>query len=286
MASTFISVASYAIAAPLNPAYQEEEFNFYLSDIKAKAIITLEGISSPIIEAAKKTNIPLIYQKMPTNESAGAFTLSLPEPNINTFPELPLPENTALILHTSGTTSKPKIVPLSHQNLCASAHNISNWLDLKQNDICLNIMPLFHIHGLIAAVLSSLFVGGSIACSPGFNALQFFSWLNEIKPTWFTAVPTMHQAILSRADRNKDIVQHNNLKFIRSSSSSLPAPVMKELERIFCTPVIESYGMTEATHQMTSNPLPPRERRAVARPPGSACGRASNRDRYHTARLL
>ena len=261
MASAFLSVASYAVAAPLNPAYQQEEFAFYLSDIKAKAIITSEEASSPILEVAKKNGIPLIYLKSLANEPAGIFTLSIPRTIRDVSPRIPPPENTALILHTSGTTSKPKIVPLSHINLCASAHNISNWLNLKQSDVCLNIMPLFHIHGLIAAVLSSLYVGGSVACTPGFNALQFFSWLNEIKPTWYTAVPTMHQAILSRADRNKDIVNRNNLNFIRSSSSSLPVPVMEELERTFCAPVIESYGMTEATHQMTSNPLPPQERR-------------------------
>jgi acyl-CoA synthetase (AMP-forming)/AMP-acid ligase II len=122
-------------------------------------------------------------------------------------------------------------------------------------------MPLFHIHGLIAAVLSSLYAGASVACAPGFNALRFFAWLDEIKPSWYTAVPTMHQAILARAGRNQEIVARNPLRLIRSSSSSLPAPVMTELEEVFSAPVIESYGMTEAAHQMASNPLPPRERR-------------------------
>ena len=122
-------------------------------------------------------------------------------------------------------------------------------------------MPLFHIHGLIAAVLSSLYAGASVACMPGFNALKFFSWFDEIKPTWYTAVPTMHQAILARAGRNQEILERNPLRFIRSSSSSLPGPVMKELEEVFGAPVIESYGMTEAAHQMASNPLPPHERR-------------------------
>ena len=122
-------------------------------------------------------------------------------------------------------------------------------------------MPLFHIHGLMAAVLSTLAAGASVFATPGFNALNFFAWLDEAKPTWYTAVPTMHQAILARAERNPDAVGRATLRFIRSSSSSLPPQVMAELERVFGAPVIEAYGMTEAAHQMASNPLPPRPRK-------------------------
>jgi acyl-CoA synthetase (AMP-forming)/AMP-acid ligase II len=127
--------------------------------------------------------------------------------------------------------------------------------------VCLNIMPLFHIHGLIAATLSSLAAGAQVSCSPGFNALKFFAWLDEVTPTWYTAVPTMHQAILGRAERHRDVVARSRLRFIRSSSASLPPQVMAELERTFRAPVIEAYGMTEAAHQMASNPLPPRPRK-------------------------
>ena len=166
------------------------------------------------------------------------------------------PDDIALVLHTSGTTSRPKIVPLSQRNVTASAVNIAKSLRLSPDDRCLNIMPLFHIHGLIAAVLSSVGAGASIWCSPGFNALSFFNWVAEAKPSWYTAVPTMHQAILSRASRNQETVDQAGLRFIRSSSSSLPPQVMQELEDVFGCPVIEAYGMTEASHQMASNPLP------------------------------
>jgi acyl-CoA synthetase (AMP-forming)/AMP-acid ligase II len=121
----------------------------------------------------------------------------------------------------------------------------------------MNIMPLFHIHGLIAAVTASIGAGGSVWCTPGFDALKFFRWLDDVSPSWFTAVPTMHQAILGRSERNKNIIDRNKLRFLRSSSASLPSQVMKELERVFSAPIIEGYGMTEATHQMASNPLPP-----------------------------
>src|ERR1700679_2809241 len=121
-------------------------------------------------------------------------------------------DDTALVLHTSGTTSRPKIVPLAHVNVTASAYHIGGTLALREGDVCLNIMPLFHIHGLIAATLSSIAAGASVVCTPGFNALKFFSWFEEANPTWYTAVPTMHQAILTRADRNVDAVAKSRLR--------------------------------------------------------------------------
>jgi acyl-CoA synthetase (AMP-forming)/AMP-acid ligase II len=163
----------------------------------------------------------------------------------------------ALVLHTSGTTARPKIVPLTHTNVTASAHNIATTLRLSEEDACLNVMPLFHIHGLIAATLASLAGGGAVICTGGFNALRFFGLLDAERPSWYTAVPTMHQTILARAERNKEIIGRAPLRFIRSSSASLPAQAMKDLAEVFGAPVIESYGMTEASHQMCSNPLPP-----------------------------
>jgi acyl-CoA synthetase (AMP-forming)/AMP-acid ligase II len=171
-------------------------------------------------------------------------------------------DDVALVLHTSGTTSRPKIVPLSQTNITASAYHIGNTLALREEDVCLNIMPLFHIHGLIAATLSSIAAGASVVCTPGFNALKFFGWFSGARPTWYTAVPTMHQAILARADRNADAIGTSRLRFVRSSSASLPPQVMEALEKTFNVPVVEAYGMTEASHQMASNPLPPRARYA------------------------
>jgi acyl-CoA synthetase (AMP-forming)/AMP-acid ligase II len=171
-------------------------------------------------------------------------------------------DDIALVLHTSGTTSRPKIVPLTQSNICTSAGNVQAALGLTDRDRCLNVMPLFHIHGLIGATMSSLTAGASIACTPGFSRSEFYTWLLECQPTWYTAVPTMHQAVLADAAANGEVIAQRPLRLIRSSSSSLPPQVMAELESVFDAPVIESYGMTEASHQMTSNPLPPRQRRA------------------------
>ncbi|MEL6700459.1 MAG: AMP-binding protein, partial [Pseudomonadota bacterium] len=167
----------------------------------------------------------------------------------------PEADDVALILHTSGTTSRPKIVPLLHSNIAASARHIADSLTLSPADRCMNVMPLFHIHGLLAAVSASLHAGASIWCSSGFNALSFFKDMGDATPTWYTAVPTMHQAILSRAGRNSDVIRDVPLRFLRSSSASLPAQVMEQLQQTFDAPVIEAYGMTEAAHQMCCNPL-------------------------------
>jgi len=258
MAAAFLTVAAGATTAPLNPAYRAEEFDFYLGDLDARALIVAESEDGPAVEVAERRGIQVFRLDAPADRPAGWFRLAAPGPARDAHLRgLATTEETALVLHTSGTTSRPKIVPLSQRNICASAFNIAGTIGIGPDDRCLNIMPLFHIHGLIAAVLSSLQAGGSVFCAPGFNALKFFSWIAESKPTWYTAVPTMHQAILARAERNAEIIADNPLKLIRSSSSSLPPQVMLALEQTFGVPVIESYGMTEAAHQMASNPLPP-----------------------------
>ncbi len=265
MATAFVSIAAGATTAPLNPAYRKEEFNFYLSDLGAKALLVEEGSTSAAIEAAAAHNIPVLEVVVNENKPAGLFEI-VPSQGVGSGGPASSggtagPDDVALVLHTSGTTSRPKIVPLTHRNVCASSGNIHKTLELTPDDRCMNVMPLFHIHGLMAAILSTLSAGASVFCTPGFNALRFFPWLREAKPTWYSAVPTMHQAILSRAGRNQEIIDAVELRFIRSSSASLPPQVMQQLETTFNAPVVEAYAMTEASHQMTCNPLPPGQRK-------------------------
>lgn len=264
MATAFVTIAQSATTAPLNPAYQLAEYRFYLEDLRAKALVVPEGHDGPAVEAATELGMTILRLKTLHDQPAGSFRLTGPAADSPAASAVPGEDSVALILHTSGTTSRPKIVPLLQSNLAASAGNIAKSLALTPQDRCLNVMPLFHIHGLIAAVTSSLSAGASVWCAPGFDALKFFGWLREAQPTWYTAVPTMHQAILARAGRNRDTIDAVPLRFLRSSSASLPAQVMRELATTFNAPVIEAYGMTEATHQMASNPLPPR-----AQKPGS-----------------
>jgi len=253
MATAFLAIAAGATTAPLNPAYREDEFAFYIDDLKARALVLAAGVDTPARAAAGRLGVPIL--ELNPGAAAGAFTLDGGSPGTASHPGMAEPGDIALVLHTSGTTARPKIVPLSHTNVTASARHIGAALELAPADVCLNVMPLFHIHGLIAAVLSSIGAGGAVVCTPGFDALRFFRWLDEEAPSWYTAVPTMHQAILSRAERNRDIIARRKLRLIRSSSASLPGPVMRQLEETFGAPLVESYGMTEAAHQMASNPL-------------------------------
>ncbi|WP_227268666.1 acyl--CoA ligase [Roseobacter weihaiensis] len=263
MAAAFITIAQVAVTAPLNPAYREEEYVFYLDDLKAKALVVMADDEGPAVAAAGTLGIKVIRVTVPDGAPAGTITLTS-EASGEADTTAPGPEDVALILHTSGTTSRPKIVPLLHSNVAASAEHIRVSLDLTPADRCMNVMPLFHIHGLIAAVSASLAAGASVWCAPGFDALRFFGSLRQAKPTWYTAVPTMHQAILTRASRNEEIIKEVPLRFLRSSSASLPAQVMQALAETFGAPVIEGYGMTEAAHQMASNPLPPRAQKPGA----------------------
>ncbi|MGE0238466.1 MAG: acyl--CoA ligase [Parvibaculaceae bacterium] len=270
MATAFLAIGAGATTAPLNPAYKVEEFDFYLKDLSAKALVVDAQGHAAAEQAARQLGVPIFRLVTAKDAAAGEFRIEGESLGPARLEGPAQPDDIALILHTSGTTSRPKIVPLSQVNVTASARHIRASLALTDGDRCLNVMPLFHIHGLIAAVLSSLAAGGSIFCTTGFNALNFFSLLDEAKPSWYTAVPTMHQAILARAARNAEGIARAKLRFIRSSSSSLPPQVMAELESVFGCPVIEAYGMTEAAHQMASNPLPPSKR--IAGSVGRAAG--------------
>ncbi|MBP6224269.1 MAG: AMP-binding protein [Rhizobacter sp.] len=264
MATCFLACAAGVTSAPLNPGYRADEFEFYLSDLQARALIVARGSASPAIAVASKLGVQIIDLVVAPAAPAGQFTL---EPRaIQASARVPdagdaQPDDVAMVLHTSGTTSRPKIVPLTVGNLCASAAHIRHTLQFMPADIGLNIMPLFHIHGLIAGVLAPLSAGSQVFCTPGFNALKFFGWMEEAHPTWYTAVPTMHQAIAARGRGHGDTIRRHPLRFIRSSSSSMPPQVIKEIEAVFDAPLIEAYGMTEATHQMASNPLPPKVRK-------------------------
>ncbi len=265
MAMAFLCVSSLATAAPLNPRYWAPEFEFFLSDLQPRLVVLPEGQESPAREIAQQNGIQVLELLVPDRAAAGCFEFAgLGGGKAASSGDLSFGQahDVALMLHTSGTTSRPKIVPLTHRNLLSSARHICGTLALSPTDRCLNIMPLFHIHGLIGATLSSLSAGASLVCTPGFMASRFFEWLDEFRPTWFTAVPAMHQVILGRAPDNADTIARCPLRFVRSSSSALPTRVMRGIEAAFAAPLLESYGMTEASHQIASNPLPPRARKA------------------------
>ncbi len=264
MAACMLAVAMGASCAPLNPDYRRSEFEFYLSDLAPRVLIVQEGADLPAIAVAESLGIRVIRLRPETADAAGIFTLDLEQAPANVAPAFAQAGDEALVLHTSGTTARPKMVPLTQANLVASARNIAGSLGLDASDRCLNVMPLFHIHGLVGALLSTILSGGSFVCTPGFQAPRFLDWCDEFAPTWYTAVPTMHQAVLARATENPARVANTPFRFIRSCSAPLAPQLMAELEQTFRVPVLEAYGMTEASHQIATNPQPP-----AARKPGS-----------------
>ena len=260
MAVAFLGVATCATCAPLNPASRGSEFRYYLEDIGARVMIVSKGESGPARACAEEMGLKVIEIAVAASAHAGQFAMIPEQIERGAAPDFSAPDDIALILHTSGTTARPKIVPLSHANLMASADNISRHLALSSGDCCLNVMPLFHIHGLIGALLASLTGGGSVVCAAGFNDRDFFEWIASFQPSWYTAVPTIHQSVLAQAALYRKNAPSHRFRFVRSSSSSLPPTTMKSLEELLDAPVIEAYSMTEASHQMTSNALPPATR--------------------------
>ena len=253
--TSFLAAAIAGTAAPLNPAYPYEEFLFFLRDTSARILLCPPVGAEVARSAAADGNIPVFSVEMSEqgNVSLQGAPGGVPVPE-------PTAEDIALILHTSGSTGRPKRVPLQHFNLAVSAANIANTYALTEEDVSLCIMPLFHVHGLIGSALSTLVSGGTVVVPTKFNALTFWKTVRENRVTWYSGVPTMHQLLLARAHHKP--VEAASLRFIRSCSAPLSAELIHKIESLFGVPFVEAYGMTEAAHQMTSNPLPPRHRKA------------------------
>ena len=253
----FLAVArAGAIAAPLNSAYTAAEFKFYMEDAEAQLAILPVG-EHAAREAAAELGVPTMEAAL---DDAGRTVLSRGGDVLTARRDAPVPSpnDVALFLHTSGTTSRPKGVPLTHGNLAASIKNISDTYKLTPDDVAMVVMPLFHVHGLIGVSLSTLSTGGSLVVPPRFSASRFWGEQRESGATWYSAVPTIHQILLARAD--EEDAPHSSFRLIRSCSSALAPAVFEQLEARFGAPVLEAYGMTEASHQMSSNLLPPGER--------------------------
>jgi acyl-CoA synthetase (AMP-forming)/AMP-acid ligase II len=260
----FLAASQAGTAAPLNPAYKEEEFRFYLEDTNARVLL-LPPEGAADARRAAGSSVPVFSVEM---DSSGTVTLAgaparkqVDAPGVN---------DVALILHTSGSTGRPKRVPLSHANLSISAHNVARSYELSSDDVSLCVMPLFHVHGLVASTLATLATGGTVVVPAKFNPLSFWRVAKDVNATWYSAVPTLHQLLLARVEAGAaKPAGAEKLRFIRSCSASLPPQVMHDLEAAFGAPVLEAYGMTEAAHQMASNPLPPGARKPGSVGPGT-----------------
>ncbi len=265
----FLAASIAGTAAPLNSGYRQEEFSFYLDDTAARVLLCPpDGAEEARKAAAGK--VPVYAVQM---DEAGFVRLAdaaagngQARNGHSVAP--PQPDDIALVLHTSGSTGRPKRVPLRHKNLAASAHNIVQTYGLSPADVSLCVMPLFHVHGLVASTISTLLSGGTVVVPGKFNPLSFWRTALDNRVTWYSAVPTIHGLLLARAGSARP-AGAEGLRFIRSCSASLSPDMMLALEGAFGVPVLEAYGMTEASHQMCSNPLPPSARKPGSVGPGT-----------------
>ena len=252
---SFLAASMAGTAAPLNPAYREEEFRFFLEDTSAK-ILLLPPDGAQDVRRAAGDRVPIMTVDV---DSTGTARLSGAAGSRPAPP--PALDDIALILHTSGSTGRPKRVPLTHANLSISTRNVARGYALTPDDVSLCVMPLFHVHGLVASTLATLASGGTVVVPGKFSPLSFWRVARDHGVTWYSAVPTLHQLLLARVEPGAARpAGAEKLRFIRSCSASLPPQVMHDLEAAFGAPVLEAYGMTEAAHQMSTNPLPPGRR--------------------------
>ena len=259
---SFLAASVAGTAAPLNPGYREDEVAFYLEDTSAKVLLC-PADATAALKAAETRGVPVYALEM---DSTGYVRIA-GAPSGKTA-SAPTAEDVALILHTSGSTGRPKRVPILHGNMAASTHNIKEHYSLSPQDVSLCVMPLFHVHGLVASTLSTLLSGGTVVVPNKFSPLSFWRTVRDTGATWYSAVPTIHNLLLARAGDNRP-AGAEGLRFIRSCSASLPPEMMERMERVFGVPVLEAYGMTEASHQMASNPQPPSARKAGSVGPGT-----------------
>ncbi|MFF2807048.1 AMP-binding protein [Streptomyces sp. NPDC058000] len=270
-ATALVTVACTAVVAPLDPTGKAREFDTFFTDMDARAVIVDHGADTMAAAVARAQGRTLLHLVPTPHGAAGTFDLTPdPAPTAPGNDTRPHPHHgpdpaadTAFLMHTSGTTGRPKLVPQTHTIVCTSARNIATSLRLEDTDRCLNVLPLFHGHGLMSPLMATLWAGASVVCPQGFDATAFPDWLTSFTPTWYTAVPAIHQAIVGALTAHPDALQRP-LRFVRSASAPLPPALRQALERAVQAPVIDSYGMTEACSIVTSNPLPP-----AARKPGS-----------------
>jgi acyl-CoA synthetase (AMP-forming)/AMP-acid ligase II/acyl carrier protein len=267
-AVAMIAVAAGAVCVPLNPGFTDDEYQRYFGELHLAALLTHAHSNSVSRRAAHALGIPVIEIVTRPHDGAGAFSIVGEAPQHAADDEFASGGDDAFMLLTSGSTSRPKTVPLTHASVCLSACNVGAALELGSRDRLLSVLPLFHGHGLISGLLAALAAGSSVVCTPGFDARVFFGWLTEFRPTWYTAVPAIHQAILREADPHNEAARRSSLRLVRSASTSLAHDVLGGLEALFGVPVIDTYGMTEAATQIAANPLQRRKPGSVGRPAG------------------
>lgn len=262
MAICALSVAQVATCVPLNPDYTSEELQNCLNQIQPILVITTRELNKKVLESHLDDKFKVIEVEL-TMDFKGliAGSVQIPTTDATSLPNTK--GNTiAYQLFTSGSTSQPKMVPLTHEQLLVSTQNLISSLRLSAEDRCLNMMTMFHVGGLLDLLIAPLSVGCQVFITSEIGSHTFFKVAHDFKPTYLQAVPTLLKDFLNYAEiqsLQKETI--SPLRFIRSVSAPLTIDLAQRAEAFFNCKVIEIYGMTETAGVISSNPLPPGERK-------------------------
>ncbi|MDH6135331.1 acyl-CoA synthetase (AMP-forming)/AMP-acid ligase II [Kitasatospora sp. MAA4] len=264
-----LAVISTAVCCPVNPLLAQDEFEHALDLLQPSAVITFGTSSAKLLRAAERRQTAVI-EAVPHLFGDPLELLfqggELDPARVVTQPVA----DESLLLRTSGTTSAGKLVPLAMSHLMAGATASVRAFGLDRADRCLNVMPMFHIQGLVGSVVASLVAGSSVVLLPAFDAKQTLRSLEDTRATWFSASPTIHRLLLDRL--REEPADCTSLRFARSGAATLPSALREELEVAYGVPILETYGMSEA-HQIASTLLPDGSPRAIGMvPTGSRVG--------------
>ena len=258
LSETLLAATVVGAALPFNPAYTRPEFESYFAETGIDLLVTEGDFASPAQQTARDLGISILkLDRLPAAPPA----IDLP---------LPDPDDTAMVLLTSGSTGRAKRVPLTHRNVCTSARDVSLSLRLTPADRCLSMWELYHVGGLVDLLLAPLHSGGTVIATPGFEAARFFDLLNRCRPTWYQAVPTALGELALMAQRDGIALHGSSLRFLRSVAAALSPALMAEIEALFGVPVLTTFGMTEASPLICSTGFAAEDR--VPGSVGRSCG--------------
>ncbi len=246
--------------APLNPDESASGLRNTFAQLSPAAVLVCDSHAIAAQQAAETAGVPVIVLSPELSEEAGRFRMCMPSIGEAAPYVEPRPDSLALLLQTSGTAGKPKLAMHTHQSLLTGARLLAKGFQLSERDRAINIAPMFHSLATKGAVFAAVASGGSVICAPASDPQLFFEWMDELAPTWFGAVPSMLQAILQRAPQFEHVIRRRPLRFFRSVAAPLPRTLADRLEHIFRAPLIQVYGLSEASG-LTAEPLPPGRRK-------------------------
>ncbi|MGB8932364.1 MAG: AMP-binding protein [Anaeromyxobacteraceae bacterium] len=250
-------MSSGASAVPLHPRLAPDELDALVADAAPSLLISDER-HRDVVPAATRERLALLREpRLEPGNPLLAAPVTGHDASQTWRPAASGPP--ALILFTSGTTGRPKGVPLGQGHLLENARQVSLAHALAPGDVALCVLPIFHVNGLVVTMLAPLLSGGTVVMPCRFEPDRFWALVAAHSVTWFSGVPTVLSALLARPGPSPAVLRA--LRFARSASAPLPVAVKREFEARFGVPVVESLGMSEAAGQVTSNPLPPAPRK-------------------------